>query len=162
MRQKIINIALLWWFRRKLLPALKYYFKTRPEARILSYWLGDSRLWHRDVVPACQVINPQPLSSIVYKCGYGSTFFLSGSRKPTNADPDPSHTFESQKVEFWTKNILKVGKRSNNIPTKVQSLLERQKSRFISKFCPIFMLMDLDPHSYSDPDPRQQNEYGSM
>jgi hypothetical protein len=36
------------------------------------------------------------------------------------ADPDPDQTLESQKLSFYTKKILKVGKRSKNIPTKVQ------------------------------------------
>jgi hypothetical protein len=41
----------------------------------------------------------------------------------TNADPDGSRrirTFESKKLNFYLKNILKVGKRSKNITTKVQ------------------------------------------
>jgi hypothetical protein len=36
------------------------------------------------------------------------------------ADPDPVQNFDSQKVEFLHDNILKVGKRSKNKPTKVQ------------------------------------------
>jgi hypothetical protein len=32
------------------------------------------------------------------------------------ADPDPGQTFKSQKVEFYMKNLLKVGDRSKNIP----------------------------------------------
>jgi hypothetical protein len=40
------------------------------------------------------------------------------------------------------KNILKEGNRSKNIPTKV--LFHRQKTRFISKFLSISMILDPD------------------
>ncbi len=38
-----------------------------------------------------------------------------------NADPDPGQTFKSQKVEFLHKNIINVGNRATNKPTKVQN-----------------------------------------
>jgi hypothetical protein len=59
-----------------------------------------------------------------------------------NADPDtdPGQTFKSQNVEFFTLNkiILKIGNRSKNIPTIVQRLSERQKTKFICKLLVIF------------------------
>jgi hypothetical protein len=53
-----------------------------------------------------------------------------------NPDPDPGHTFKSQKVTFYMKNIFKVVKRSKNIRyiRSYKSPFERQETRFICKF----------------------------
>ena len=41
-----------------------------------------------------------------------------GAKQMRNlADPDPGQTLKSKKLNFYMKNILKVGSRSKNIPT---------------------------------------------
>ncbi len=40
----------------------------------------------------------------------------------SQTDPGPGQTFKSQKVEFYMKNILKVGDKSKNMSTKMQKL----------------------------------------
>jgi hypothetical protein len=67
--------------------------------------------------------------------------------KRIQADPDPDQTFLSKSCIFTLKNILKEGKMSKNIPMKVKSLFERQKTSFVCKFRPISMLLVPDPHS---------------
>jgi hypothetical protein len=78
-------------------------------------------------------------------------------RIQANPDPDPGQTFESQKVEFYMKNILEFGNRSKNIHMNLQKFFERQKTSFIGKFWSISMLPD--PHSIpnTDPYPGHQN-----
>jgi hypothetical protein len=78
------------------------------------------------------------------------------------ADPDPDQTFESQKAEFLHEKILKVGKRSINIPTKVQ------KPFFKGRKPGLFVNFGQFPCSWiriripnTDPDPRQPNDCGS-
>jgi hypothetical protein len=39
---------------------------------------------------------------------------------PSDQDPNPDQTLNSQKVEFYMENIPEVSNRSKNIPTKVQ------------------------------------------
>jgi hypothetical protein len=56
-------------------------------------------------------------SSFLSQCGSG------GSQN--NADLEPGQTLKSQKAEFLQKNILEVGNRSKNIPTKVQTKLQK-------------------------------------
>jgi hypothetical protein len=54
-------------------------------------------------------------------------------------------------LNFYMKNILKVGYRSKNIHTKVLKPFERQESKFICEFRSISVLLD----SVMDPDPKQ-------
>jgi hypothetical protein len=79
-------------------------------------------------------------------------------------DPDPDQTFESEKIEFYMKNltVLKVGKRSKKIP-----YLRRYKSLFGRK-PGLFVNFGLLPCSWirfrlpnTDPDPRYPHECGS-
>ncbi len=54
-----------------------------------------------------------------FQCGSGYSLSRRGfgSGETTNADPDPSQTLKSKKLNFDMNNILKVGSRSKNIPT---------------------------------------------
>ncbi len=74
-------------------------------------------------------------------------------RIQTDPDPDPDKTFGSQKSWIFTWKIYryfkKVGKRSKNIPTKVQKPFWKAKTRFICKFWSISIILDLDPNPHS-------------
>ncbi len=58
------------------------------------------------------------------------------TKEQTNADPDPGQTSKSQKLNFYMKNILKVGtvKGKKHTYNCTKNLFERQETRFISKF----------------------------
>ncbi len=49
----------------------------------------------------------------------------------TNADPDPGLTAKSRKLNFYMKNILKVGNRSKTYLGWYKGLFERHETRFI-------------------------------
>jgi hypothetical protein len=84
--------------------------------------------------------------------------------KPLQADPDPEQTFESQKVEFLLKNILKVSKRSKTNLRRYKSLFEREKTPglfvIFGQFA-CFWIRIRFHIPYTDPDPIQPNERGS-
>ncbi len=79
--------------------------------------------------------------SFLSQCG-------SGSREPANQcgsgfgswpNIDASKSF----LNFYMKNILKVGNRSKNMPcSKVQKLFWKSGTRFICQFWSIFMLLE--------------------
>ncbi len=88
----------------------------------------------------------QPWKPVLWRflCGSGSSFYVNADPDPVSgtklripADSDPGQTLTSQKVEFFhEKYVLKVGKRSKNIPTRLRrykSLMERQETRFTCK-----------------------------
>jgi hypothetical protein len=65
------------------------------------------------------------------------------------ADQDLVQTTDHKKSNFDMKNIHKeyVVKRSTTYLRWYKSLLKRQKTRFIYKFCPISMLLDPEPNA---------------
>ncbi len=71
------------------------------------------------------------------------------------ADPDPGQILKSQKVDFYMKNILKVGKRSKTIPAKVQKPFWKAVNQVYFEILVSFHLLD------PDLDPGQPNECGS-
>ncbi len=73
----------------------------------------------------------------------------SGSRKPNQCGYMRIlvrfvTVFSQKKLNFYMKNILKVGNRSKTYIQRCKSLSE---TRFICKFLSISMLLDPDPHS---------------
>ncbi len=73
--------------------------------------------------------------------------------KPMRTRINGSGSFSDLKaIKSWIlhlKNILKVGNRPRNIPTKVQSIFERQDTGFICKFWSASLLLDPDPDPHS-------------
>ncbi len=110
-----------------------------------------------------------------FQCGSGSSFLSqcgpeSGSRKPNKmriqADPDPDHIFELQKVEFLTWKIYLKLVKVKNIGT-YEGTKAVLKGRIPGLFvnCGQFpcswiriRILNTDP----DSDPRQPNECGTM
>jgi hypothetical protein len=61
-------------------------------------------------------------------------------------DPDPGQTFKSQKLNFYIKNIPKVGNRYKTYIQRYKNLFERQNTRFVCKTWSISVLLDPDPY----------------
>ncbi len=100
-----------------LQPCLKVTFVDCPNIRcpLLSFSKTFFIAYFRE--KRTLLCNSTHFTSVVdphwFHCGSGASFLSqcgsrSGSKEPTNADPDPS---QSQKVNFYIKNVLKVGKR---------------------------------------------------
>ncbi len=61
-------------------------------------------------------------------------------------DPDLVRIFSREKLNFYLKNILKVGNRSKNTPTATTKVQKGRKTRIIGKLWYIFMLLEPDSH----------------